>query len=149
MANRDNPSGFRWYGSLVGAPPTVRSIVLAGTVAQGDTLVQGTATATIGLSNSGNILGVACEDGVSGETINYYVATDWDLFEAQCEGTYSTSYLNQNVDIEGTTGIQEVNEDASTEGVFRILGLVEDGVNAAGANARVYGIFVRGLHKAL
>jgi hypothetical protein len=149
MANTDNPNGFRWYGSLTGAPPTIRSIILAGTVAQGDTLVQGTATATIGLSNSGNILGVAMEAGESGDTIQYYVATDWDLFEAQCSGTYSTNYLNQNVDIEGTTGIQEVNEDSTTEGVFRILGLVEDGVNAAGANARVYGTFIRGLHAAL
>jgi len=150
MANIDDPRGFRFYKTLSGAPPTMDEVTLAGTVAQGDTLVDASGTATIGLSNSGQIFGVAAEAGVSGDVILFYPITTDVCFKAQCSGTYTkASHLYAAVDIEGTTGIQEVNEDATTEKVFQIQGLVEDGTNAVGANAVVWGQFRLGMFQDL
>lgn len=150
MANLDTPNGFRWVKTIGSNTPYVDWVTLAGTVAAGDTLVASSGTCTIGLSSSGTLHGVAAEPGVSGDEIMFYPATTSNIFEAQCSGTYATaSHLGVAVDIEGTTGIQEVNEDATTEKVFQILELKNDGVNAAGANARVLGFFVRSSYTGL
>jgi hypothetical protein len=59
------------------------------------------------------------------------------VFSGQCSGTYSPVNAGESVDIEGTTGIMEIDENAQDIGVARIVGL-EGGINnAVGANARV------------
>lgn len=142
MANRDNPSGFKWIRSPGSSVPLVDTCVLAGTVAKGDALVNGGAgTHTIALSSSGTIHGVAAEAGVSGDTILFYPAGPQNEFEAQCSGTYAATIVGYAVDIEGTTGIQEVDEDATTEKVFQVTGYNDN--DSVGANTRVRGFFVR------
>lgn len=141
MANIDDPNGFTCVGSLTGEIVT-RTVTLAGTVAKGDSLVAASGTATIGLSNSGLILGVAAEAGVSGDEILYYPAVPWLIFEGQCSGTYAlASHMFTAVDIEGTTGIQEINEDATTEKVAQIIGINPN--SEVGDHTRVRFIWVR------
>ena len=148
MANVDNPSGFVWVKTIGSNTPYVDWVTLGGTVSKGDALVFSGGACTIALSNSGLIHGVAAEDGVSAESIMFYPATTSNIFEAQCSGTYATaSHLAAVVDIEGTTGIQEVNENATTEKVFQILELSPASV--VGANARVRGIFPRSSYTGL
>lgn len=148
MANVDNPNGFKWIRTRSGGPPVVDYVTLGGTVAVGDTLVFSGGACTIGLADSGLIHGVAMEAGVSGEEIAFYPATVDNIFEAQCSGTYAkASHLGVAVDIEGTTGIQEVNEDATTEKVFLIQEINPN--TEVGANSRVRGIFVRSSYNGL
>jgi hypothetical protein len=148
MANVDNPNGFNWVYNQSGNPsPKVDTVTLAGTVAAGDTLVASSGTATIGLSNSGALLGVAAEAGVSGDVIKYYPATDDAVFVAQCSGTFAATMLFGAYDIEGTTGIQEVNEDSNTEKVVQIVGY--DPSSEVGANTRVYVTFPRSQYTGL
>jgi hypothetical protein len=142
MANRDNPSGFKWIRSAAGNTPLVDVVTLAGTVAKGDALVNGgSGTYTIALSNSGTIHGVAAMAGVSGDEIDMYAAGPQNEFEAQCSSTFAATMNGYAVDIEGTTGIQEVNEDGTTEKVFQITGYNHN--DSIGANTRVRGYFVR------
>ena len=148
MANVDNPHGFKWIRSVGSPVPLMDKITLAGTVAAGDTLVNGgSGTCTIGLSNSGTIHGVAAEAGDSGDEILFYPAGPDNEFEAQCSGTFAATMIGTAVDIEGTTGIQEVNEDASTEKVFQITGYNDN--DEVGANTRVRGFFVRATYNDL
>jgi hypothetical protein len=122
--------------------PYVDWVTLGGTVAAGDALVFASGECTIALSNSGQIHGVAAEAGVDGDEIMFYPAVPTNIFEAQCSGTYATaSHLGVAVDLEGTTGIQEVNEDSTTEKVVKIMELKSG--SEVGANARVYVTFPR------
>lgn len=147
MANTDNPNGFKFVKSLYGEA-ILDSVVLAGTVAKGDALVFASGTATIALSSSGTIHGVAAEAGISGETILFYPALPGYVFEGQCSGTYAAaSHLHVDVDLEGTTGIQEVNEDATTEKVVHIIGYNSN--SAIGANTRVQFTFPRSSYTGL
>ena len=159
MANVDNPNGFRCIGTLSGGEPQIVEVTLADsqTIAQGDALIFsniGTAqTVQIAVYTSGVIAGVAAEavtTSGSTDTILMYPADPDYIFEAQCSGTYaSASHDFKCVDIEGTTGIMEVNENLSTYCVFQILGMVNNNKNEAGANARVYGRFVRSAYTPL
>jgi hypothetical protein len=150
MANVDKIIGFRCIGTLSGATPRKFPMTLAGsqTVAVGDPLIAtsigSAATVEIALYTSSLIHGVCGEAATATGEIQAWPADPDYLFEAQCSGTYAAaSHLFKCVDIEGTTGIMEVNEDSSTYAVFQILGLVDSDDNAAGENARVYGRFVR------
>lgn len=149
MANVDNPNGFRFSRSLVAGCPILCTGTLTTnqSVKAGDALIFSAGVLSIALSNSGTIHGVAAEDKTTTSTadsIVYHPAVPWIEFEAQCSGSYeNTADDFTAVDIEGTTGIMEVNENANTEGVFVITEMVNDGVNAEGANARVRGYFLR------
>lgn len=148
MANVDNPNGFRFYKCLTSRPELIEGVVAASqTIAKGDALIISSGQIQIALSNSSLIEGVAAEAVTTGagetDSILYYPAYQSYRFDAQCSGTYAASNVGDVVDIEGATGVMEVNENATTEKVFQILGMVDDGVNVVGENARVYGSFVR------
>lgn len=142
MANTDNPNGFKWVKTIGSNTPYVDYVTLGGTVTAGDALVFSAGACTIALSNSGLIHGVAAESGVSSDVIMFYPAIPQNVFEAQCSGTYSAaSHLGAAVDLEGTTGIQEVNEDSANEDVCKIMELKPG--SEEGANSRVYVTFPR------
>jgi hypothetical protein len=153
MANTDNPNGFTFVRSLsgkTGTPLVEVPLATTQTVTKGDALALSTGQATIAASSSGQIYGVAAESKTtttSTAQILMYPATPDNLFEAQCEGTYAASMIGTACDIEGTTGIMEVNEDATTEKVFMIMEANSE--SEIGANTRVRGIFVRSSYTGL
>ena len=144
MANKDLPNGFRAVMSGSGSPPPVFEVMTAANLAlnPGDFLTMlSNGTVTITTSSSTSIFGlcqskVSAESGVS-KKIRYIPALDDLIYEGQCSGTFTPVNVGESVDIEGTTGIMEVNEDAQSTGVIRIVGLAKGVDNAAGANARV------------
>ena len=151
MANRDNPKGFKWVRSLLGndTSPIVKEAPVGAstTIAEGDTIILSSGLATIGLSNSAQIYGVAIEAVATGagetDTIKFIPALPWYVFRGQCNGTYAITVNGTNVDIEGATGVQEINEDATTEKVVCVLELSDLPNNAVGANAEVDFVFTR------
>lgn len=147
MANNDNPNGFTCLDAISGEP-TIKPGTLATsqTITKGDALIKSSGQLQIALSNSGLIEGVAAETKTTTTataTLLYYPADHNNRFEAQCSGTFAESLIGSVVDIEGGTGVMEVNENATTEQVFQIQGWVKDGTNVVGANTRVFGDFVR------
>jgi hypothetical protein len=151
MANVDNPNGFRFVRSLTGG--TASPIIYTGEVAASQTIAAGDALAVssgqiiIATATSGAILGVATEavtvaSGATG-TIHYVPALSHYVFEGQCSGTFAQSIMYSTVDIEGTTGIMEVNENATTEQVLTIIDLLRTPLNTIGANSRVEFVWTR------
>lgn len=154
MANIDNPNGFEWVKSLFGdhSPVILKGVLKTGeTIAVGDALTTDTdGLITIATSSSGQILGVANEavtSSAAGAEIEFIPALPHYVFSGQTSGTAAQTDIWENLDIEGTTGIMELNEDANTEEVARPIGLstLRQGTssNAFGANARLDFIWVR------
>lgn len=146
MANLDNPNGFRAEFTITGTriPVLTEQTKVNVTLHIGDALIKDPATGLldIALATSSAIYGfsvcdVVGEAGVS-KDVSFVPATKDIVFSGQCSGTYSVALSGDDVDIEGTTGIMEINEDSSTYGVVHILGLDTTWGNAVGANARVY-----------
>jgi hypothetical protein len=93
----------------------------------------------IAIVTSGALRGVAAQDVATSAVVAdlwYYPALPWLVFEGQCSGTYATTIASTAVDIEGTTGIMEVNENATTEAVIHIISANPN--TEIGANSRVY-----------
>jgi hypothetical protein len=146
MANVDKPNGFRavqMRGAGSGAFPLYTAWTDSNvTLNAGDAVtLLSDGTVAIATSSSTAIFGV-CQTKVTGVTgvrqkITYIPAADTIGWSGQCSGTYSPVNAGESVDIEGATGVMEVNEDAQSTGVARIVGLEGGLKNAAGANARV------------
>jgi hypothetical protein len=149
MANVNNPNGFYLDYSMVGHSELVQGdIYKAGaalTITRGDAVIEDGGTAgkvDIALYDSGLLLGVSVQSSVwtaaqalVGDTILFYPAAPWLVFNGQCEGTYALTYRYYACDIEGTTGIMEVNENLTTTSVIYIIG--EDPNSEIGVNTRV------------
>ena len=143
MANVDNPNGFKYVGAISGKRVGLITCTLATnqTINKGDFLIMNNNLVQIALSNSGALHAVAAESktttSATADILCYPADTDI-LFEGQCSGAYAhASHLYVACDIEGTTGIMEVDEDANTESVIQIMEWVDNGKNEVGANARV------------
>ncbi len=152
MANTDAPNGFLLVKSLTGQMAPERLPVAASQIiATGDALIISSGLLQIALSNSGQVFGVAAAPIVTGgsvtraDTLSFYPATEHNLFEAQTSGSSTAGLVGTDVDIEGATGVMEINENATTEKVFRVLELRSDVDSTLdiGLNDRVRGIFVR------
>lgn len=150
MANVDSPKGFK---PAVGAPyfpPTKWGLTASETIAVGD-MVYVTSAGRVSIatsSTSGYILGVAATS-CSSATVDDPIYV-WDnpnqLFEGQCSGSgaladpYTCHTAASCFDLEGTTGIQEINEDATTYDIIQVVGVAKDPVtgvdSAVGANQR-------------
>jgi len=151
MANRDNPRGFEFAGSMYGGSVGAVTLPLltasSTTITKGDAVILASGYVDIALSNSGSILGVATQSVTTGagdhEDILVIPALPAYKFRAQCSGTMTQALMLSEVDIEGGTGVMEVNENANTEKVVQIVALDDDGVNVLGANADVIVRFVR------
>lgn len=143
MANVDNPNGFRAVSNLGGGaiPMYPAKVKIGVSLLPGDAIIMLTdGTVDVALAASTTILGV-CQSvvvgGVALQDCKYVPAMDSLVFEGQCSGTYTPTNAGVSVDIEGTTGIMEINENAVLTGVARVLKLADGIGNAAGANARV------------
>ena len=144
MANLDRPSGFKAVSGAGGsaAIPMYPAKVRIGVSLQpGDAIIMlSNGTVDIALAASTQILGV-CQSVVTGGAALVdclYVPARADIvFEGQCSGTYTPVNAGESVDIEGATGVMEINENAQITGVARIIKLADGIDNADGANARV------------
>lgn len=155
MANTDNPNGFRFMRDLGGrsGSPVVERIQIDTdqTVAKGDALEIGTdGYGEIWSSTDAQVLGVALE-AAAGDTdtrpwVSYIPALPEYVFSGQCSGTPSQTKINEAVQIEGSTGAMEINEDAvadSDQGAqVRILGLSKLQGNTMGQYARLDFVFI-------
>ena len=143
MANTDNPHGFNVAYTLNGAPPCIKKYTVSSqTITKGDAVIHAAGLAAIALAASPALLGVATHSVASTDTELLVAVGDTNtVFEGQCSGSSAVALQGTAVDIEGTTGIMEVNEDATTEKVIQIIGLHPN--DAIGANGRVYFQIVR------
>lgn len=143
MANVDNPSGFVVARSNSVVVPMVKGTTASNvTLADGDLVIMlTTGLISIALNTSTSIHGL-CVKPVTGaagvqKECWFVPALETIEFEGQCSGTMAQTDIGEACDIEGTTGIMEVNEDANSTAVIRITGLANGLKNAVGANARV------------
>lgn len=155
MANVDNPNGFQYEGSKVGtgAAPLLKVLVKSAVdLAEGDAVIMlTTGLVTIAASTSGQIYGVAAEPLTALATAQsktlIYPAARTAIFSGQCSGTGAQTDVGEMVDIEGTTGVMELNEDANIEAVAMIIGLKPG--SAFGANARFLFTWVKSSYEGL
>ena len=151
MANADRPNGFIPAEDQPYFPPKPYPVAGSVAIAIGDVVILNSAgRVTIGASNTakGLYLGVAATSVTSSAAADDEILV-WDnpeqIFQGQCSGNgaladpYTTRSGGACFDIEGTTGIMEINEDSSTYDVFRIIGVGKepDGTaSAVGANQK-------------
>lgn len=134
MANLNNPNGFVPYGG----PGQIRAYETAAsqTIAIGDFVaLDGSGQVTIATATSTALLGVAASAVSSSSAGDEILVYDdpYQQFIGQCSGTYAITLAGSEVDIEGTTGIMEVDEDATSYGVLCIMkaaGGTEIGANS-------------------
>lgn len=134
MANYDNP-GF----CLVLNSRRVRPYTASGTIAVGDIVAQASGSVLPFVSGTHDApRGIAATAATTGQTV--YVHDQPDLeFVMQTSGSYvAATYDGVLVGVEGTTGIMEINEDATTSKIVKVLRhLPMSGAEDTGANARV------------
>jgi hypothetical protein len=142
VANADNPSGFEPYSSEAGTGvfPLVYYTADSGTtLTAGDAVIMSSGYLAIAADTSASIQGVAAKSvtattGVQ-PSVPIYPATENITFVGQCSGTATQGTIGAEIDIEGGTGVMELNENASTEDVAVVVGLQPG--SALGANARL------------
>lgn len=130
MANLDRPNGFRPYPDSIQV--TLWPVAAAQTIAVGDmVLLDAAGRIAIAGTGANEVCGVAATPvtaSSAGDDIWVYDSPD-QMFEAQYGGTtggaladpYTTATAAQCFDLTGTTGIQEIDEDNSTDDLFRVV----------------------------
>ena len=145
MANVDAPNGFRpVYQDGGGCPPVNAYLHSASddkAIAVGDMLISDASYpgyVKIAVYDSGSLIGVAASSLAASTlgTVMVYDSPD-TVFVGQCSGDSAQTVVNKQCDIEGTTGIMEVNEDLTTESVIVITKL-DDTSDEVGTNGRVF-----------
>ena len=146
MANTDNPNGFMCVKSDFGPIKIEEGLVATGqTITKGDALIISSGLIQIAVATSGAIYGVAAESVTSaaaGSNIKFIPALPWYVFEGQCSGSFAATHRGGTADIEGTTGIMEVNEDASVEDVLVMVREHPD-ATVGSASAQIYFRWIR------
>src|SRR5512146_111989 len=137
MANYDNRHGFRpitVVNGQTGVFPTWQGKLLSNHhVALGDTVFGSAGYVRNTATSDKAVLGVCAQKDLYTSTatnpaILFWPAHDSIVFEAQTSGVASQTFIYKLCDIEGTVGnstgmsIQEINEDATTNKNFYILG---------------------------
>jgi hypothetical protein len=129
MTNIDNPHGFKYeYRKGGGTAPLEEFWTNSNTtLAKGDPVRLSTtgyvsiaaATTTI------TLLGVAAHavTGATGIRKKVLVIPGYEdvVFSGQCSGAPTQAHIGSLVDLEGSTGIFEINEDATTTKAIRLL----------------------------
>lgn len=143
MANVDRPNGFTAIAPNGLTLPMYEYYTQSNlSLSPGDAVIMNSnGTLNIAGAASASIFGV-CQSKVTAvagtqKKVLVVPALPDIVFSGQCSGTYSPVNAGESVDIEGTTGIMEINEDAQSIGCARIVGLEGSINNAVGANARV------------
>ena len=153
MANTDIPNGFKVEHNQYGQAAVVHFPMAASkTITKGDAVILASGLATIGVATSPQLLGIAAESKTTtatvtrtGDTLAVVVALPGIVFSGQCSGDSAANLVGTACDIEGATGVMEVNENATTEDVIQIVGLSSDKSNdlTLGTNDRVEFIILR------
>lgn len=142
MANYNNPNGFRPISA--DAKYGKYTVKASTTVTRGDALaiVSGVVLPMLWDGTHDQILGVAAENGTGGDVIHVYDQPG-TIFEGQCSGTYAkTSHDGARVGFEGTTGAMQVNENATSGLMGKILRHApRPGAEDVGDYARVAFVF--------
>lgn len=152
MANVNNPNSFRLISSLYGHSELVKGNVYhasAIAIATGDAIIEDDTTAgkvNIAVFDSDLLHGIAAQPiartaGQVTAPFLYYPALPGNVFEGQCSGTYALTKRYFACDIEGATGIMEVNENLTNEDVIYIIR--EDPNTEIGAYSRVQFLIIR------
>lgn len=144
MSNTDNAYGFEFYRTLGSTPVPALEEIAVGTntaIAAGDAIYASSGKAEVCTAATAKVLGVSVEEHTSGAvgSVLYYPALPHVVFLAQASGNATSGYLGEECDLEGSSGSQEVNEDASSEDVIRIIGKYP--VDDWGTNARLQVVF--------
>jgi hypothetical protein len=148
MANVDSAHGFIVEGSFIAGAgiPQWKGRVLAGqTIAIGDPIsfsAGGCRVSTAGDAVAG-ISVDPCASLAAGTEIEYVPAFPWIVFSAQTSGVFSNGNIMSLSDIEGSTGIFEVNEDSNTYGTVRVIARKDVGNTSIGTWAEVLLVFQR------
>ena len=147
MANVDNPSGFSPHRRLGGgALQTFTGLLASNTIYEaGDILQAEAGYVTIATAATDAVAGVAQSIQATSlgthPTAYFYPAIQDYVFTAQCSGTPTQATIWTLVDFEGTTGIMEINEDASTIDHMRAIGFESN--TSIGLNAKMEVIFAK------
>ena len=134
MANFNNPNGFR----PISFPARTNVYKCSATVTKGDALAIASGEVLPFASASHTaVIGVAAESGAATDSIQVYDDLTTE-FEAQTSGTFALSQIGGSYDIEGATGVMQVNEDDASPGICVILAHYPlPGSEDVGNNARV------------
>ena len=134
MANADRPVGFTVAEGQPYFAPKPYVTAASETIAIGDMVsLDSAGRVTIATSSTaiGLYLGVAASSVTSSSAGDEILVYDnpATIFQGQCSGDgaltdpYTTRSLAACFDIEGTTGIMEINEDSTTYDVCKIIGI--------------------------
>ena len=139
-ANADNPDGCKPYGLFGQFSASFGAFEAAAsqTIVEGDPVkFDGSRQIVIAGATDSQILGfarTAVTSSSAGDLI--YVYNDPNaVYQCQCSGTFAITMIGTDVDLEGTTGIFEVNENATTYKPVKIVGYNHS--DSVGANTRV------------
>lgn len=152
MANTDNANGFRFAKALAGYLQVKTHTLESGqTVADGDALVLDRISGKMNIWSStfDEIYGFAaeaCDASSADADCKFIPALPWYVFEGQCSGTYDATMLGIECDIEGTTGIMEVNENAHKQRLIKVID--KEANSEVGANTRVLFVVIRSSYMA-
>jgi hypothetical protein len=143
MANPDSAYGFDVFKRLGGADVPIETMTTESnvTLAVGDAVAIDTATGLLRLAVAGDtaLAGVStCKiTGVAATraTATFVPAISDIVFHGQCSGTPTQASVGDTCDIEGATGVMEVNENGSTTDVIQIVGFHPS--TSIGLNAQV------------
>lgn len=150
MANADNANGFTYVRSRRSPVPIEYVTVDTNiSITEGDTLVlEADGYAALGTATKLSSLGLwgIAKESVTGASgvrpeIPMIPANKDIVFMAQTSGTASVGLIGSSVTIEGATGAQELNEDGTEDGGFRVIGKHPD--DEWGANTRLYVVTAR------
>lgn len=140
MANFDDPNGF----THVGGPSTMHEYTSSAAIAVGDLLSIASGKVLPYVEGSGSpfisAIGVAATAATAGDETVLVYDDPTSVFRVQTSGTYtSTTDDGTLCDVEGTTGIMEANENATTNETLVILGqdVVPGAEDDGAANARI------------
>jgi hypothetical protein len=145
MANPDKPISFSPVFQPGQVPKTeAYEVAAAQTWSAGDLLTMNSSgQIELATASSGALCGLAVNSiaaPAQGTRVLVYDDPN-QLFYGQCSGTFAITMLGSDFDIEGTTGAQEINENATLKRVVQIVNYpleAEGEANAVGANTKVY-----------
>lgn len=150
MANVDSAHGFNVEGSFIagaGIPQWKGRVRAGSTFTIGDPIRF--SNGLMGICAATDIVaGVSaqpCASLAEGTEVKYVPAFPWIIFSGQTSGALTLTQLHTVCDMEGTTGIFEVNEDANTNKTLRIIGRKDVGNTSLGTWAHVYVVFLKSI----
>jgi len=143
MANLDNPCGFEPYNHEGNSSAPIHwykhSASDAAKITKGDAVRKDLANAgyiKAASATVGSLLGIAGTAAATATAVDIPVYDSPDtIFTGQCSGDSAQALVNKQCDIEGTSGIMEVNENATTEKVITVTGVHP--ADELGTNGRV------------